>query len=327
MANPDTPPKVMRRSAASIPPRTRGKAQQDPMGKRSPRQVTLDKQQISAANRAESPILKLPAELRIQIYEQVLLSSRALFVPPHLHRRRGPNLPVDCQCNFCKPSPACCGTSRAVQHGRCQKAHASLLRTCKQIYDEARSIFYGQNRFIVAFLDGRPYEAQNFFPFQLRLDTMCLMDTVIFRDACLCDKWKGGLRRSLRISGTNLAKSCFGSKTLSLRFLVWRSDAEVAMTVLWLAHFLDPMVARELYVKAPLAGGNEAADSLATPVPARTRLPAAKYLPCILLSTTRDAAAKAPEVRSKDPIQHPASSSLVVANPAVPPQAGENYCL
>ncbi|KAK8046168.1 hypothetical protein PG996_014232 [Apiospora saccharicola] len=50
MANPDAPPKVMRRSAASNPPRTGGNSQQGLMRKRDPRHMTLEKQQqIGAA--------------------------------------------------------------------------------------------------------------------------------------------------------------------------------------------------------------------------------------------------------------------------------------
>ncbi|KAK8136925.1 hypothetical protein PG984_004865 [Apiospora sp. TS-2023a] len=61
MANPHAPPKVMRRSAASNPPRTGGRSQQGLMRKRDPRHMTLEKQQqIGAANSAESPILRLP---------------------------------------------------------------------------------------------------------------------------------------------------------------------------------------------------------------------------------------------------------------------------
>ncbi|KAK7953339.1 hypothetical protein PG988_014033 [Apiospora saccharicola] len=200
MANPDAPPKVMRRSAASNPPRTGGNSQQGLMRKRDPRHMTLEKQQqIGAATSAESPILRLPRRV----------------AHPDLRRSAG-FLPRAVRAASFASAETCCGTSGSVQHGRCQKAHASLLRTCKQIYNEAKPIFYGQNEFTVAFLVGRPYEAESFFPFQLRLDTMCLMKAVAFRDACLCDRWKGGLRRSLTVSGKYLAKSCFGSKTLSV---------------------------------------------------------------------------------------------------------------
>ncbi|KAK8035009.1 hypothetical protein PG993_010004 [Apiospora rasikravindrae] len=215
MANHDAPRKVMRRPAASIPPRA-PRAQDDPMPipmtvEEHRRWMAQPQHQISA-----SPILRIPAELRVQIYEDVLRAPRALFVPPHLHRRRGPNLPVNCQCDFCRPSRSCCGSSGSVPDGRCMKAHASLLRVCKLIHNETMPIFYGENMFIVPCLVGRPYDAATFFPYHLRLATMCLMKTVAFRDACLCGHWKSGRRRGLEISGKDLAASCFGSKTLTL---------------------------------------------------------------------------------------------------------------
>ncbi|KAK8031725.1 hypothetical protein PG990_001459 [Apiospora arundinis] len=118
-------------------------------------------------------------------------------------------------CDFCRPGRACCSsTSISPRDGYCVKPHASLVRTCWQIHNETMPIFYGQNAFIVGCLIFRPYEADNFFPFQMRLATMCLMKTMVFRDACLCGHWKNGKRRSVEISGGGLAASCFGPKTV-----------------------------------------------------------------------------------------------------------------
>ncbi|KAK8058716.1 hypothetical protein PG994_009164 [Apiospora phragmitis] len=174
MANPDAHRKVMRRSAALIPPRA-GRAQDDPMPMtiEDRRRLTARRQQqIGATSRRVKG-----ADLR----RRAACSRRAVRAASSTSAER--------------PQPA-----RQLPV-RFLPTESSLLRH-PQIWAER--------------LVGRPYDAANFFPFQLSLAIMCLMNIVMFRDACLCDHWKSGPRRGLEISGRNLAASCFGSKTVSM---------------------------------------------------------------------------------------------------------------
>ncbi len=72
----------------------------------------------------DSMLLKLPAELRTQIYEDTLVDSKVIEVVTDYLRRRFPDLPN----NLTWQSPR-------------------LLQSCRQIRNEARSIYYAKNRF------------------------------------------------------------------------------------------------------------------------------------------------------------------------------------
>jgi hypothetical protein len=71
----------------------------------------------------ESVLLKLPAELRAQIYEDILLEAKVIELTlDHLHRRF-PSLPEN---RNCQPH--------------------SVLQTCRQIHNEASLTYYSWNR-------------------------------------------------------------------------------------------------------------------------------------------------------------------------------------
>jgi hypothetical protein len=69
---------------------------------------------IRAANAQNSPLLKLPGEIRNNIYRLVLVSSKTVPVKPSLCRQR------------------------------------SLLQTCYQLRDEASKIYYSENTFSIS---------------------------------------------------------------------------------------------------------------------------------------------------------------------------------
>ena len=80
-----------------------------------------------ASTSGSSPFLSLPAELRVEIYRSILVSSGPVV------------LPSDGITSF----RSCDGNPRGV----------ALLRTCTQIYTETTNVLYGENQF--RFISGR----------------------------------------------------------------------------------------------------------------------------------------------------------------------------
>lgn len=82
---------------------------------------SCDTHQDGSAISGSSPFFSLPAELRVEIYRSILVSSGPIMLPS----------------NGITSLRSCDGNPRDV----------ALLRTCTQIYTEATNILYGENQF------------------------------------------------------------------------------------------------------------------------------------------------------------------------------------
>jgi hypothetical protein len=93
------------------------------------------------------PFLMLPYELRLEIYEYLLISPDPVIVSP---RRKQLNVGVETviQGNIYlrapRPKP-----SKRVFHKKDHRPYVHLLRACRQTNDEGTPILYGKNRFLV----------------------------------------------------------------------------------------------------------------------------------------------------------------------------------
>ncbi|KAF2442047.1 hypothetical protein P171DRAFT_474548 [Karstenula rhodostoma CBS 690.94] len=95
-------------------------------------------------NSLESPLLRLPAEIRIKIFEYVLVDEKSIQV----YRKVLRSSPL-ARVRQCRP--AC-----VIVNGKCRihTSHLSILRVCRQIYNESALIFYSQNTFHFPLDDG-----------------------------------------------------------------------------------------------------------------------------------------------------------------------------
>jgi hypothetical protein len=90
-------------------------------------------------NSLESPLLRLPAEIRTKIFEYVLVGDKPFHIDkvlPRNMRTTLSNCPRQCPCRKAK-------TGCPFQ----PDSHISFLRVCRQIYDESSLMFYALNTF------------------------------------------------------------------------------------------------------------------------------------------------------------------------------------
>jgi hypothetical protein len=101
--------------------------------------LDLSSEPTSEGSTHASPFIRLPAELRVRIYELLLLPSPAALVHCDGFCSAGDEF-LACTC---KPVSS---RTRAYKCGHCAwrgaEVHVSVMRTCKQIYKEAAAVLY-----------------------------------------------------------------------------------------------------------------------------------------------------------------------------------------
>ncbi|OHE90663.1 hypothetical protein CORC01_14052 [Colletotrichum orchidophilum] len=130
--------------------------------------------------------LSLPYELRLDIYELLLLSPEPIIVSSSCRQLRVKVEPPEHQVVYLRaPRPR----PRVVSltHG---KPHVQILHSCRQIEHEATPILYGRNNFVFGWryrAMQRPLTDSIFR--HLRLSTLLQLHSVTFRPDCNCDQW------------------------------------------------------------------------------------------------------------------------------------------
>ncbi|KAF9870825.1 hypothetical protein CkaCkLH20_11724 [Colletotrichum karsti] len=156
--------------------------------------------------------LDLPYELRLDIYELLLLSAEPVIVSSSRRQLRVKVEPPEHQNAYLRaPRP----TPRTVTLNH-RKPHVALLQTCRQINREATPLLYRKNDFIVGLKvcasgEARvhPEDLASFFPSLLRPSTILHLPSITFRGACLCHHWltlAAGEGRT--INGAELGRVC-----------------------------------------------------------------------------------------------------------------------
>ncbi|KAI8962196.1 hypothetical protein F5Y11DRAFT_200375 [Daldinia sp. FL1419] len=164
-----------------------------------------DRDNGTGGSRASFPLLELPFELRLEIYELLLCSPDYIIISSG--RRQiywyRPQLPAF--------------ELRRLPH---RMPHVELLRTCKQVNAEATHVLYGRNRFLVALPFLTPFYPSTFFLWNLRRSTVSNVTSIAFTNACSgnCPEWlvmyPVGKKKVLCVkewttTGPQLAKLCF----------------------------------------------------------------------------------------------------------------------
>ncbi|KAF5496805.1 hypothetical protein CGCS363_v008144 [Colletotrichum siamense] len=157
-------------------------------------------------------LLDLPYELRLDIYELLLLSPEPVIVSSSRRQLRVKVEPPEHQNAYLRaPRP----TARTVPLTH-RRPHVEVLQTCRQINREATPVLYRQNDFVVGLkLCARgenkvdPLDLATFFPSLLRRSTILQLASITFRGACLCHHWLTLAAGEGRAStGAELARVC-----------------------------------------------------------------------------------------------------------------------
>ncbi|OLN97486.1 hypothetical protein CCHL11_01201 [Colletotrichum chlorophyti] len=166
---------------------------------RSPFNVALQTTPISpprpttqASGRRRLTFLDLPYELRLDVYDLLLLTAEPIIVSEQRTRKRVKIEPPEHQIAYLRaPRPR----PRAVNLTH-RKPHVEILTACKQINHEATRVLYRKNDFIVGMkLCARdstrvePRYLAGFFLWPLRRATLLHIPSVTFRAACFCNQW------------------------------------------------------------------------------------------------------------------------------------------
>ncbi|KAK1594031.1 uncharacterized protein LY79DRAFT_513207, partial [Colletotrichum navitas] len=158
--------------------------------------------------------LSLPYELRLDIYELLLLAPDPIVVS---NRRRQLYVrvePPEHQIAYLRaPRPR----PRVVTLA-CRNPHVEILRTCKQINHEATPVLYRKNRFIAGLQLRRKTEARaeltdlaGFFLYSLRPSTLLQLSAINFRGACHCNQWLAlSAGAGYATTGYELSSTCPG---------------------------------------------------------------------------------------------------------------------
>ena len=91
-----------------------------------------------------SPLLLLPAELRLEIYKHALTFSHSLRLQDQATKQSVSPIDLAVRRNAAKAKTACICRK---QHWLSDQSCTALFRTCRTIYDEAIEIFYENNTF------------------------------------------------------------------------------------------------------------------------------------------------------------------------------------
>ncbi|KAL0932996.1 uncharacterized protein CTRU02_211959 [Colletotrichum truncatum] len=156
--------------------------------------------------------LDIPFELRLDIYELLLLTEEPVIVSSSRRQLRVKVEPPEHQNAYLRaPRP----TPRTVSLTH-RKPHVEILQSCRQINCEATPVLYRKNDFIVGLkLCARgetrvnPEDLASFFPSLLRPSTILQITSITFRGACLCHHWltlAAGDGRAT--NGTELGRIC-----------------------------------------------------------------------------------------------------------------------
>ncbi|KAF4824556.1 hypothetical protein CGCTS75_v010063 [Colletotrichum tropicale] len=157
-------------------------------------------------------LLDLPYELRLDIYELLLLSPEPVIVSSSRRQLRVKVEPPEHQNAYLRaPRP----TARTVPLTH-RRPHVEVLQTCRQINREATPVLYRQNDFVVGLkLCARgenkvdSLDLATFFPSLLRRSTILQLASITFRGACLCHHWLTLAAGEGRAStGAELARVC-----------------------------------------------------------------------------------------------------------------------
>ncbi|WYZ46505.1 hypothetical protein EsH8_IX_000730 [Colletotrichum jinshuiense] len=156
--------------------------------------------------------LDLPYELRLDIYELLLLNPEPIIVSTRRRQLRVRIEPPEHQVAYLRaPRPR----PRAVTLAH-RKPHVEILQTSKQINLEATPVLYRKNGFIVGLkLYARDQtgvdssDLAGFFLWHLRPATLLQLSCMTFRGACLCDHWLTLSAGACRVfAGTELVRMC-----------------------------------------------------------------------------------------------------------------------
>ncbi|KAK1654860.1 hypothetical protein BDP81DRAFT_89845 [Colletotrichum phormii] len=151
----------------------------------------------------------LPYELRLDIYELLLLTPEPIIVSSSRRQLHVKVEPPEHQVAYLRaPRPR----PRVVSLTH-RKPHVEILQTCRQIEQEATPILYGRNSFVVGFrlCVRQSHQVEEPFIRRLRLSILLQLRSVTFRPGCYCDQW---LKSSG--SGQNVA-GMLGRKQLNER--------------------------------------------------------------------------------------------------------------
>ncbi|KAK1968237.1 hypothetical protein LY78DRAFT_574624, partial [Colletotrichum sublineola] len=136
--------------------------------------------------------LSLPYELRLDIYELLLLAPDPIVVSNCRHQLYVKVEPPEHQIAYLRaPRPR----PRVVTLTY-RTPYVEILRTCKQINHEATPVLYRKNKFIVGLQLRTKTEARaeltdlaGFFLYSLRPSTLLQLSAINFRGACRCNQW------------------------------------------------------------------------------------------------------------------------------------------
>ncbi|KAK2002007.1 hypothetical protein LX36DRAFT_697887 [Colletotrichum falcatum] len=177
---------------------------------------TLDssRQPASEPNSHHVTFLGLPYELRLDIYELLLLAPDPIVVS---NRRRQLYVKVEppehrvAYLRAPRPRP------RVVMLTY-RTPYVEILRACKQINHEATPILYRKNKFIAGLKLTRKTEPRaeltdlaGFFLYSLRPSTLLQLSAISFRGACHCNQWLHlSTGAGYTTSGNELGGTCPG---------------------------------------------------------------------------------------------------------------------
>ncbi|CCF33078.1 hypothetical protein CH063_05339 [Colletotrichum higginsianum] len=157
-------------------------------------------------------LLDLPYELRLDIYELLLLATDPIIVSSHRRQLRVKVEPPEHRIAYQRaPRPR----PRVVTLTS-KKPHVDILQTCKQVNHEATPLLYRGNDFIVGLrLGGRrvtriePADLAGFFLCSLRPTTLLHLSSLNFRGACQCDQWLSlPATAGYSVTGNELVRVC-----------------------------------------------------------------------------------------------------------------------
>ncbi|TKW54640.1 hypothetical protein CTA1_5072 [Colletotrichum tanaceti] len=157
-------------------------------------------------------LLGLPYELRLDIYELLLLAPDPIIVSSHRRQLRVKVEPPEHRIAYQRaPRPR----PRVVTLTH-KKPHVDILQTCKQVNHEATPLLYRENDFIVGLRLGarrepriEPADLAGFFLCSLRPATLLQLSSLNFRGACQCNQWLSlPAIAGYSVTGNELVRAC-----------------------------------------------------------------------------------------------------------------------
>ncbi|KAK2059610.1 hypothetical protein LY76DRAFT_463161, partial [Colletotrichum caudatum] len=156
--------------------------------------------------------LNLPYELRLDIYELLLLAPDPIVVSNRRRQLYVKVEPPEHQVAYLRaPRPR----PRVVTLTY-RNPHVEILRTCRQINHEATPVLYRKNKFIAGLQLRKKTGARaeladlpGFFLYSLRPSTLLQLSAINFQGACRCNQWlalPAGARYAT--TGNELSSTC-----------------------------------------------------------------------------------------------------------------------